>query len=266
MKNIKKSLSFLMILIILICSFTGCGKKEEIVEIDSQITELIIKADQQFDRMLSVDNLEDYNIVGYIAEETVYGFTKIQSSGLMTTLQKNMDKQFILKELKIRGFAQGHNNILFVGTEDFYKQQELNKLKIKDIQKVQEAEIIMNLPELHAKISVFEEQGFYNFQYFKTMLQTEDFKQRMEIIYLIGQNENKEYKILDAIYYVNGEKTNTKTNINLSKIESFTPNTFEKETNTNLGQVDRVIERIENYQGSIPYVEQNLEENNKAFE
>lgn len=267
MRNIKKSLSFLMIFIILICSFTGCEKKEEKQTIvDTQISDLIINTDKQIDRLLNIDSLENYNIVGYMAEDIVYGLKNMPSAGFIMTMKNSMENKAIQNELKIRGFSQGRNNILFVGNNKFYNQQELNKIEIKEVQPIFETEIINNLPELKEKTISFEEKGYYNFQYYKTTIKTEDNKQVMETVYLIGQDTENKYKILDTIYFIDGEKTRGFQSIDLNKIESFAPNTFEREGTTNLGQIDRIIEKTEVYQGSIPYVEQNLEENNKQFE
>jgi hypothetical protein len=163
---------------------------------------------------------------------------------------------------------------MFLNNQETQKNFLLHKEKVTNVLEMNVGEILLNYTEIEQKLSDWESKGYFNIKYYKTEVTNIDKiinkaeAQVLNSIYVIGENVQGKLILLDATYYLNGEKLNilSNTTLNVNRFEYLNPYKFEKDNLLDLGAVDSIVERTENYQGSQPYTEQNFEENNKKFE
>ena len=278
-KNFYKILlPIIVIILVVVLIFIFVSKRSQMKlienpEIDTNVVNMIVKMDADLDRILDIDNGEQIGEVGSRNGEIVYGFKHIPQIELIKILRKSMIDEVIKKELYIRGFSGIQNNIVFLDNAETQSNFLLHKQKVETVSEIINTEALYGNEDLEQKLIDWEEQGYFNIRYYKTEVSSMDKVENkaegkvLESLYVVGENYDGSV-ILDAIYYLNGEKVDIPPMpiLNIKEMGYFEAYKFDEARPIDLGDVDSIIERVENYQGSQPYVEQNFEENNKKFE
>ena len=225
-------------------AFCSCGSKTEnkketvsTNEKPKQIVEhLVGSVDFEFDKVLDTDTLENYNKVGVLNGEDLYSFNNISYINLIKRFNNRMEESVIEQELYLRGFYTASNNILFTTNSEFLKKKKLYATEFTYFSELDRDTVVQSVPKAEETLENLSKKGYTDFSFFRVNLssasnnseKTEE--NTYEVIYTLAKSEKHGYKIVDAIYYLDG-KTQYMTNkphIDIEGIENFVPNTFEQ--------------------------------------
>lgn len=212
------------------------------------LRDLIESSDRTMDKFLSIDDTTRYNPVGSISGETLYAFNDVSYIELIRSLSSRMDTNVISQELYLRGFYLTENNIMFVTNPDFIKRQKLYLTEFTYFSALEEESVITTFPMIEERINFFKEQGYKELYYYKTLLTSAEKvsetneNNQYEVVYVLGRNKEG-FKILDAVYTINGKVEQQIKQPHLSKemIVDFTPNLFTPKPKTEIENIENNV-------------------------
>lgn len=263
-------LYILIILVIGIGTTLILINKEESKGNSLPISNLIISLQNDLNMAISTDNVERYSEVGTLDNELVYAFSDMSYSDLVKRFNKKIEIDALKNELIFRKFKTSQNNLLFSKNDEFETRKKLFNTNNMSVTEIDINKMLSEDTTLIETLETFTEKGFYDYKTYKLKsVNKKDSFSEMDVVYVVGKNDEGE-KILKSYFYINGEKQTLKERFYYPNdyISGFAPIYFDENDKSNIideQSAKYIIERTENYQGSIPYVDQNFEENNKVM-
>lgn len=258
--NFKKIISFVL-LGTMVFSLSACKEKTEISDIkvektsseNKQVLENLIEStDQELDNLLSLEDLNKYNKVGNINGEDLFAFNHISYVNLLKRFENRMSANVLENELYLRGFKIAANNIIFATNSEFLSKQKLYLNDFNYFTEISENDYIVNFPDAEKVVEDLKEDGCEELKFYKTLYTVsesavdKDTKKEYEVFYVLGKKDNL-FKILDAIYIVNGKMhyDQIKPHLSVELISNFQPNNFSvAKKNDQIENVETLTEEI----------------------